>query len=85
MTLRGIAFDSGYGIREVLVSDDRGATWQRAGLGADRGRYSFREWSAPWTPRAAGTHRLMVRAVNADRRVTVRRAALEPGRATCGT
>ena len=65
VTLRGIAFDSGYGIREVLVSDDRGATWQRAGLGADRGRYSFREWSAPWTPRAAGTHRLMVRAVNA--------------------
>ena len=64
VTLRGIAFDSGYGIREVLVSDDRGANWQRASLGADRGRYSFREWSAAWTPRAAGTHRLMVRAVN---------------------
>ena len=64
VTLRGIAFDSGYGIREVLVSDDRGASWQRASLGADRGRYSFREWSAPWTPRAAGNHRLMVRAVN---------------------
>ena len=46
------------------MSDDRGASWQRASLGADRGRYSFREWSAPWTPRAAGNHRLMVRAVN---------------------
>jgi DMSO/TMAO reductase YedYZ molybdopterin-dependent catalytic subunit len=65
VTLRGIAFDSGCGIREALVSDDRGATWQRAALGADRGRYSFREWSALWTPRAAGAHRLMVRAVNA--------------------
>ena len=31
VTLRGIAFDSGYGIREVLMSVDRGATWQRAG------------------------------------------------------
>jgi DMSO/TMAO reductase YedYZ molybdopterin-dependent catalytic subunit len=64
VTLRGIAFDSGYGIQEVLVSDDHGASWQRAGLGPDLGRYSFREWSAVWVPRAAGTHRLMVRAVN---------------------
>ena len=65
VTLKGIAFDGGYGIREVLISDDRGATWQRAGLGPDLGRYSFREWSAVWVPRAAGDHRLMVRAVNA--------------------
>jgi hypothetical protein len=65
VTLKGIAFDGGYGIREVLVSDDRGATWQRAGLGPDLGRYSFREWSAIWVPRTAGSHRLMVRAVNA--------------------
>jgi hypothetical protein len=40
--LRGIAFDSGYGIREVQLSDDGGASWQRATLGADLGRYSFR-------------------------------------------
>jgi DMSO/TMAO reductase YedYZ molybdopterin-dependent catalytic subunit len=64
VTLRGIAFDGGYGIREVLVSDDRGATWRRASLGPDLGRYSFREWSAAWTPGTAGPHRLMVRAVN---------------------
>jgi sulfite dehydrogenase len=64
VALKGIAFDGGYGIREVLVSDDRGATWQRAGLGPDLGRYSFREWSVIWMPRAAGSHRLMVRAVN---------------------
>ncbi len=64
VTLRGIAFDGGYGIREVLVSDDRGATWRRASLGPDLGRYSFRQWSAVWVPRTAGPHRLMVRAVN---------------------
>src|SRR5262249_4314937 len=63
--LKGIAFDGGYGIREVLISDDSGATWRRAMLGPDLGRYSFREWSATWTPRRAGRARLMVRAVNA--------------------
>jgi len=63
-TLKGIAFDSGYGIREVQVSDDAGVSWRRAQLGADLGRYSFREWTAPWTPARAGQHRLMVRAFN---------------------
>ncbi len=65
VTLRGIAFDGGYGIREVHVSDDGGATWRQASLGRDLGRYSFREWSAAWTPVRPGSARLMVRAVNA--------------------
>lgn len=64
VSLKGIAFDSGYGIREVQVSDDGGVTWRRADLGADLGRYSFREWSAQWTPSRPGTQRLMVRAFN---------------------
>jgi DMSO/TMAO reductase YedYZ molybdopterin-dependent catalytic subunit len=62
---KGIAFDGGYGIREVLISDDAGATWHRATLGPDLGRYAFREWSITWRPRATGTARIMVRAVNA--------------------
>lgn len=65
VALKGIAFDGGYGIREVLVSDDGGEVWRRTKLGPDLGRHSFREWSATWTPRSAGTARLMVRAVNA--------------------
>jgi DMSO/TMAO reductase YedYZ molybdopterin-dependent catalytic subunit len=64
VTLKGIAFDGGYGVREVLVSDDAGETWRRAPLGPDLGRYSFREWSLAWTPRRPGPARLMVRAVN---------------------
>ena len=64
VTLKGIAFDGGYGIREVQISDDNGATWRQAALGADLGRYSFREWSATWTPRRSGPARIMVRAVN---------------------
>ena len=64
VTLKGIAFDAGYGIREVQVSDDGGRSWQRAQLGSDLGRYSFREWSATWTPLRPGAYRLMARAFN---------------------
>jgi DMSO/TMAO reductase YedYZ molybdopterin-dependent catalytic subunit len=65
VTLKGIAFDSGYGIRDVQISADDGATWHRARLGADLGRYSFREWTSSWTPRQRGAARVMVRAFNA--------------------
>jgi sulfite dehydrogenase (cytochrome) subunit A len=64
VTIKGIAFDGGYGVSEVQFSVDAGATWRRAQLGPDLGRYSFREWSATWAPPNAGTHRLMVRAFN---------------------
>lgn len=64
VTLKGIAFDGGEGIREVQVSDDNGLTWRGTQLGPDPGRYSFREWSAIWTPSKAGDYRLMVRAFN---------------------
>ena len=64
VTLKGIAFDSGYGIQEVQMSVDAGATWRRTDLGGDLGRYSFREWSATWTPSQAGPARMMVRAFN---------------------
>ena len=64
VTLKGIAFDGGYGIREVEISDDGGGTWRRATLDSDRGPYSFREWSSAWTPARAGAARVMVRAFN---------------------
>ena len=64
VTVKGIAFDDGYGITSVELSSDGGATWRRVSLGADLGRYSFREWSASWTPPGPGDHRLMVRAFN---------------------
>ena len=64
ITLKGIAFDGGYGIQEVQISTDGGAVWRRADLGADLGRYSFREWSTAWTPRQPGPARVLVRAFN---------------------
>jgi hypothetical protein len=62
--VRGIAFDGGYGIADVALSADGGRTWRAARLGKDLGRYSFREWTAPFSPRNAGPYELKVRAVN---------------------
>ena len=63
-TVRGIAFDGGYGITEVAFSADDGRTWQAATLGKDLGRYSFREWTIPFTPARKGAVQLRVRALN---------------------
>jgi sulfite dehydrogenase len=62
--VRGIAFDGGYGIRQVLFSEDAGRNWREAQLGADLGRYSFREWTIPFTPARAGKMELKVKATN---------------------
>ena len=61
--LRGIAFDGGQGIREVAYSSDGGQSWRGAKLGADMGRYSFREFTFAITPEK-GKHDLRVRAWN---------------------
>lgn len=62
--LRGIAFDSGAGLSEVLVSLDGGSSWRPATLGKDLGRYSFREWTLPWTPITSGPAEIRCRAFN---------------------
>jgi hypothetical protein len=62
--LKGIAFDSGQGLTEVLVSTDGGNAWLPAHLGKDLGRYSFREWTYAWTPPNAGAFHLKCRAFN---------------------
>ncbi|MHA3775325.1 SorA family sulfite dehydrogenase catalytic subunit [Verrucomicrobiota bacterium sgz303538] len=62
--VRGIAFDGGYGITQVLFSADGGRTWQEAALGKDLGKYSFREWSIPFKPTQAGKIDLKVKATN---------------------
>ncbi|MDE2614796.1 MAG: molybdopterin-dependent oxidoreductase [Burkholderiales bacterium] len=61
--VRGIAFDGGQGVREVAYSTDGGQSWRGAMLGADLGRYSFREFTFGFTPEK-GSHDLRVRAWN---------------------
>jgi sulfite dehydrogenase len=62
--LKGIAFDGGAGIREVLVSMDGGASWQTASLGDDLGRYSFRPWTHKVTIAKPGAFDLKCRAIS---------------------
>lgn len=43
--IKGIAFDQGYGIDQVLCSIDGGTHWETASLGKDFGDFSFRPWA----------------------------------------
>lgn len=65
LTVKGLAWDGGYGVVSVEISADHGRTWVPAQLGPDAGRYSFRQWSATVTPDRAGEMVLMARARNA--------------------
>jgi len=42
--IKGIAFDQGYGIDQVLFSVDGGRRWDATQLGKDYGDFSFRPW-----------------------------------------
>lgn len=64
--VRGIAFDSGLGIRKVLFSSDDGQTWTETQLGKDLGRFSFRGWSTQFTPKTKGELKLRVKAINSS-------------------
>ena len=64
VTIAGIAWDGGYGIATVEISEDEGKFWQPAQLSADLGRYSWRQWSHRITPAKAGQHTVLARASN---------------------
>lgn len=63
-TVKGISFDSGFGIQRVLFSSDGGKQWHETTLGKDYGKYSFREWQIPFTPARGQSYSLMTMAVN---------------------
>jgi len=64
VTVMGIAFSGGYGIREVVVSTDNGKTWDETKLGKDLGKYSWIQWTYPWEPKKSGKYTLMVKATS---------------------
>jgi len=63
VTVSGLAWDGGYGIRTVEASIDGGKTWSAATLGDDLGRYAFRPWSFPLAAKR-GKNTVMVNATN---------------------
>jgi DMSO/TMAO reductase YedYZ molybdopterin-dependent catalytic subunit len=64
VTIMGIAFSGGYGIREVVVSTDNGKTWDETKLGKDLGKYAWIQWTYPWQPKKKGKYTLMVKATS---------------------
>jgi len=63
--VRGIAWDGGYGMREVSVSIDGGATWRPAELGPDLGKFAWRQWSYTLPTGQPGNYSVMAKATNA--------------------
>jgi DMSO/TMAO reductase YedYZ molybdopterin-dependent catalytic subunit len=63
ITVRGLAWDGGYGIRTVEVSTDGGQIWAAATLGDDLGRYAFQPWSFVLTAKP-GKNTVTVNATN---------------------
>ena len=63
VTVSGMAWDGGYGIRGIEASTDGGKTWSAATLGEDLGRYAFRPWSFPLAAKR-GKNSVMVNATN---------------------
>ena len=47
-----------------MFSADGGAHWTSATLGADHGKYSFREWSVNFVPPSRGKYALQSLAIN---------------------
>jgi DMSO/TMAO reductase YedYZ molybdopterin-dependent catalytic subunit len=62
--LRGLAFGGDQGVASVDVSTDGGRSWNPAQLGADRGKYGFRQWQAEIRLPSAGKYALGARCTN---------------------
>lgn len=62
--IRGLAWDGGSGIGRVEVSTDNAQNWHIALLGADYGRFSWRQWRFRVKPIRKGAMTIMARAVS---------------------
>ena len=80
VTVSGMAWDGGYGIRTVQVSTDGGKTWGTATLGQDLGRFAFRPWSFELCTPRSGKNSVMVNAINKLGQSQTVRVDLQPGR-----
>ncbi|MDH5428450.1 MAG: molybdopterin-dependent oxidoreductase [Nitrospirota bacterium] len=62
--IKGIAFDQGYGIDQVLLSIDGGQHWDAAQLGKDYGDFSFRPWEIRVALKPEQSYRFQSLAIN---------------------
>jgi sulfite dehydrogenase len=76
--VRGMAWDGGSGIDRVEISADAGDTWQRAKLGRDHGRFSFREFSLSIPTKGPGSMVVMARATSRSGQTQTERLVHNP-------
>jgi len=62
--VKGVAFDSGHGIKEVLISTDAGKSWKSAELGKELSAHAFRSFKFGFKPMQKGKITLMAKAIN---------------------
>ncbi|RLA71031.1 MAG: sulfite:cytochrome C oxidoreductase subunit A [Epsilonproteobacteria bacterium] len=61
---RGVAFDSGHGIKDVLISVNGGRTWESATLGDELSLHAFREFRFAFRLKEKGPITIMAKAIN---------------------
>ncbi|RUM76401.1 MAG: sulfite:cytochrome C oxidoreductase subunit A [Sulfurovum sp.] len=65
VVVRGVAWDDGHGIKQVLVSLDGGKNWDVALLDDGKlGRYAYRTFRYSFKPNTLGKTTIMVKAIN---------------------
>ena len=65
VVIRGLAWDDGHGIQDVMVSVDGGKTWDKAILDDGKlGRYAYRAFRFPFKPKKYGELTIMTKAIN---------------------
>jgi len=64
LTIKGVAFDSGYGIKDVMISLDGGKSWEASSLDEELSLYAFRVFSYKLRPMKKGKLTIMAKAIN---------------------
>ncbi len=64
LVVRGVAFDSGLGIKDVKISLDDGKTWESSLLDNNAGRYAYKAFRFSFKPSTYGKINIMAKAIN---------------------
>ena len=64
LTVTGVAFDSGHGIKKVQISLDGGKSWDDASLNDEISKYAFRVFKYKIKPMEKGSYTIMAKAIN---------------------
>ena len=65
IVVRGVAWDDGHGIKDVMVSVNDGKSWEKAILdNGELGRYAYRTFRFSFKPSTLGKIKIMTKAIN---------------------